>query len=389
MIAADGHSDFPIFDSDYLLARRFVLKEQTSVDRHRKMGLPQRDCAGFAPDFPRNRPLYKQRPCNSNLFSYAVSIAEGRTDVNRGFSSHPVKQYAMNMESPLKDHFVICGLGHVGYRIAELLIHFQETFVVITREARPEWHGVVEGRAARFIVGNARHASCLAKADIEHARAVIVVTDNDLTNIEICLDVQRLFPAVPLVVRIFDRFLADRAQREMRVRNILSPGLLSAPVFAAAAQGEEMIRTFDIAGTRLNVFELAFTETAGVSIASLADFCAKRRLIPLSLARTGWADVPAALDTPVCPGDRIVAIAGGAATEKLRRDGFLPRHETLSERRKPLRRLWDLLQDPVEPFRSLAATWRRTSPALRTAFFILHGLFLLSVFIFHQYLPGH
>lgn len=67
----------------------------------------------------------------------------------------------MNDDPRLQNHFIVCGLGHVGYRIAELLHQIGETFVVVTKDIRPEWREVVEARAARFIVGDARIASCL------------------------------------------------------------------------------------------------------------------------------------------------------------------------------------------------------------------------------------
>ena len=139
-------------------------------------------------------------------------------------------------QTELRDHLVICGLGHVGYRIADLLHRLGEPFTVITRDIRPEWRIWIEATAKRFVEGDARLPSCLNAVGIASARAILVVTDDDLVNIEIALDIQKLNPKIPLIVLVFDRYLADRAAREMRVRSVLSPALLTAPVFVAESQ---------------------------------------------------------------------------------------------------------------------------------------------------------
>jgi Trk K+ transport system NAD-binding subunit len=294
----------------------------------------------------------------------------------------------MKTETPLTNHFVICGLGHVGYRIVELLHQIGETFVVVTRDVRPEWREIVEERAARFIIGDARLASCLQSAMVQSARAVIVVTDHDLINIEIALDIRRSSPEIPMIVRIFDRFLAHRVEREMHVRKVLSPALLTAPVFVAAARGEEMIRAFEIAGVRLNVCQVAIANVTASVGSSVGDFCDQHRLIALSLIRSGREDGPVDREEILQEDDRIVVMATADATDRLRKGGLLPRRETLTERNRPWRRLWRALKHPHYPFRTLYNIWRRASGILRFAFVALHILFLTSVLVFHHYLPG-
>src|SRR5690242_3797674 len=127
----------------------------------------------------------------------------------------------------MRNHLIVCGLGHVGYRIAELLSHLGEPFTVITKGIRTEWQEIMKSRALRYVDGDARAESCLRAAGIQTARAILVVTDNDLVNIEIALDAQRIRPDIPIIVRVFDRYLADRVRSQVNVRNVLSPALLT------------------------------------------------------------------------------------------------------------------------------------------------------------------
>ncbi len=299
----------------------------------------------------------------------------------------------------LKDHIIVCGMGHVGYRIVELLQALGESCVVLTHAIRPEWRTTIEASALRFVEGDGRSESCLREAGIATARAVLIVTSDDLINIEIALDAQRLNPSAALVVRVFDRYLADRISRVKGVRNVLSPALLTAPVFVAAAQDEEMLRAFSIGGCHLNVVRLPFTAgTPGVG-EDIDAFCAGHNLIPLAVHRSRRTprlfDSEAATPPPdsgVQPleaGDELIVAASGTATEQMRLRGNLTRKRRVPAVWSRIReRLIRLLHSPVHPSRVLGMAWRRASPMLRAAFLTLLSLMLLSVFVFHAALPG-
>jgi Trk K+ transport system NAD-binding subunit len=292
----------------------------------------------------------------------------------------------MPADSPteLKDHLIVCGLGHVGYRIVELLRELCEPFAVITRDIRPDWRAAIEPQALRFVLGDARSEASLRAAGIETARAVLIVTDNDLENIEIALDAQRLNPNVALIVRVFDRYLADRIRRVKGVRNVLSPALLTAPVFIAAAQDQEMLWAFNVGGCYLNVIRLAFTEeTPGVG-ETVADFCSRHDLIPLVLHRRPENAAP---ETPLAAGEELVVAASGAATERIRAAGLLARRERRRGRSRESRARRDLHR-ASHLFRDLAMAWKRAPYALRLAFLGLLSLMGVSVFVFHAALPG-
>src|SRR5512134_2203277 len=101
-------------------------------------------------------------------------------------------------------------MGHVGFRIVELLGRLGERSVVVTLGTHPEWRRVAEASGATLVTGDARDLELLRSAGLMEAKALLAVTDNDPVNLEIALDARRLRPDLPIVVRLFDQNLAEQ-----------------------------------------------------------------------------------------------------------------------------------------------------------------------------------
>lgn len=314
----------------------------------------------------------------------------------------------------MEGHLIVCGLGHVGYRIVELLDRLCEPFVVITREIRPEWQDIVKGKAAKFVVGDGRTDTSLRAAGVEKARAILIVTSDELMNIEIAIDAQRLNPKIGVIVRLFDPYLSDRIRREMGVRNVFSPALLTAPVFVAEALGEEMLRAFTIDNCELAVTRLPLTaETSGVG-ERLHDFCERRDLWPLAVrwhaekieASTGEhfdnvldlatpleqsALLPGdlRLERPLAPGDELIVAASSIGMERLRHGGYIPLLRAAPPPPSLRARLLAAAMRPLNPVQFLLNTVRQSKLAVRVALASLLSLITVSVAVFHQWLPSH
>ncbi len=318
----------------------------------------------------------------------------------------------------MQDHLIVCGMGHVGYRVAELLRQIGEPFVILSRKIPPEWADILHEGSTPYITGDARAESCLREAGIATAKGILIVTGDDLVNIQIASDAQRINPDISLIVRVFDHDLAERIGREMGVRDVLSPALLTAPVFTAAALGEEMLRAFTISGCGVDVVRLTFGEQTPGLGEMRDEFCARRDLIPLAArhaphslehhaqganalhkaaeSAAGFAvqgasgiapaGVDIHLERPLAPCDEIIVLASGAATERLRRGGYLPAHSSTSQGR--LRSAFrDLIRNPLQAAQNVARTWRRTPLFLRLTFAALLIMLLSSVAVFHYALP--
>ncbi len=142
---------------------------------------------------------------------------------------------------PRQHHFIICGLGGVGYRIAT---HLQETghqVVVVEQDSHNRFLPAVQGLKIPVIVGDATLASTLEAVNLASAQAILVVTSDDTVNLEIALTARSITARVPAVVRIYDAEFAQQVQQVFEFDQVLSPMDLAAPAFAAAALGGRIL----------------------------------------------------------------------------------------------------------------------------------------------------
>ncbi|MCS6775762.1 MAG: NAD-binding protein [Chloroherpetonaceae bacterium] len=297
------------------------------------------------------------------------------------------------MENPsdvLDGHVILCGMGHVGYRIAEILHMLRIPFAVVTREIRPEWSDWVHQHAARLIFGDARSETHLRAAGIATARALCIVTDNDLVNTEIALDVQRCRPDIAMIVRIFDLYLAERISLFANIRNVISPAMLTAPVFVAAALGNECLRVFEIDGCTVHVLRLTVRADQILPGETARQFCARHNLLLLAHLRTQHnARQPESAtrspDCPLHPDEELIVAGAGAAVERLMR-----RHRT-SRRRRRRRAGTRAVRFPhaVRALLTVRDMWRQAPPVLQQAFLSLLTFILVSSAVIRFALPGN
>jgi Trk K+ transport system NAD-binding subunit len=183
------------------------------------------------------------------------------------------KEWQELMAGTYKDHVVVCGIGHVGYRIIQQLLHSGTECVAIEQRQSPFVDEVIAAEVP-VIIGDVRSAEILLKAGVQRADAIIVATDNDIVNIETALSARELAPKVKTIVRMFDQNLARKMERLMEIDHAFSTSALAAPVFAAAASARNVINSFVIEDQVINTVELVVRPGArldGVTLASLHD----------------------------------------------------------------------------------------------------------------------
>ena len=154
------------------------------------------------------------------------------------------------------EHVIVCGLGQVGYRVTTLLVQMGKTVTVITKEARKEFEREIAELGVTIISADARDSAVLDSAGARTANALITVTDSDLTNLEISLDVQVLNPNLRVIARLFDQTLAKRLENSVGIHRALAMSVLAAPSFAAAAVGSDVIGAFDLDHRHFAVHQL-------------------------------------------------------------------------------------------------------------------------------------
>ncbi|HRG94897.1 MAG TPA: NAD-binding protein [Polyangiaceae bacterium] len=139
------------------------------------------------------------------------------------------------MTETFKDHVVVCGLGHVGYRVVEELRALGEDVVGIEREGS-EFVAILRDAGVPVHVGDARRDDLLLHTGIARAKAVVCATNDDLANLEIALDAKRMNPAIRVIMRMFDQRLAAKVGGALELDQSFSTSALSALVIALSAR---------------------------------------------------------------------------------------------------------------------------------------------------------
>jgi voltage-gated potassium channel len=142
------------------------------------------------------------------------------------------------MTDQMRRHIVVCGLGHVGYRVVEELSRLGEEIVGLESNEDGSFVETVRGWGIPVYIGDARRDELLVKCGVARAKAVVCATSNDLANLEIALDAKRMNPDVRVVMRMFDQRLAGKVGGALLLDESFSTSALSAPLIAMQATHE-------------------------------------------------------------------------------------------------------------------------------------------------------
>src|SRR5881628_3838228 len=77
----------------------------------------------------------------------------------------------------------------------------------------------------------------LYEAGIEHARAIIICTNDDMANVEVAIDARRMHPGIRIVMRLFEQDVAKKISGALAIDAVFSASSLAAPTVAAMSLG--------------------------------------------------------------------------------------------------------------------------------------------------------
>ena len=146
-----------------------------------------------------------------------------------------LKQFLDAARIPQHNHYIVCGLSGIGIRIVQQLHLSGHEVVVIETDANNRYVTTARGMSIPVILADASFRATLQSSNINTATAVLAVTSNDATNLEIALKAKALAPNIPVIVNYADPDFAGIAQQVFDFEAVLSPAELAAPAFAAAA----------------------------------------------------------------------------------------------------------------------------------------------------------
>lgn len=187
-----------------------------------------------------------------------VTIAEGV--VHLGNLLFQRKRYSKEWQKMIattyEDHIVVCGLGNVGVRVVKHLTSLGESVVAIENAPHARFIKEVESLNVPVVVSDARDTSTLENANIKKSKAIVAVTDNDLTNLETVLTARELNPKIRVIIRMFDQKLAKQVEKSLGLDGAYSSSARSSRLFAQAAISENILDSFEFGGTTINAYQL-------------------------------------------------------------------------------------------------------------------------------------
>jgi voltage-gated potassium channel Kch len=166
-------------------------------------------------------------------------------------------------------HIVVCGDDSLAVRLVEELRRLDERVVAILPSADDEVGTEIAALGAEVVVGVAPHEHALRRAETQTARAVAIVHEDDVGNIQTALAAEELNPGLRIVLRMFNAGLGHHLERLFGNGVALSASGMAAPAFVAAAMGESGVEYIEMADRVLAAGPRSVVP--GTPIAVLAD----------------------------------------------------------------------------------------------------------------------
>jgi Trk K+ transport system NAD-binding subunit len=176
----------------------------------------------------------------------------------------------------MKDHIIICGLGHVGFRTFELLVQMNQKVILISEKIDDEWRSQIEEVGCLCLQGDARNDKLLIKANIQQAKCILALTDHDMVNVSIVMDARKLNPKIKIIARMLDTDLGEHIAEAFNVHQVFSTSELAAPMFSSGIHEKSALAQFTVDNVTYVVSE-KHIDAAGESAFQLIQLKSKHK----------------------------------------------------------------------------------------------------------------
>ncbi len=242
-----------------------------------------------------------------------VVIGEGIVRLALLVSSkqHSEREWTKVKASTYRDHVVLCGVGHLGFRVLQELVAGAVSVVAVEKDPDARFLAQAKLMGIPVLMRDMKDDEALREAGIEHARAIVVATNDDMANLEVVLDARRMNPKIRILMRLFDQQIAAKISEPLAVDVAFSASALAAPIVAAMTVGARVLASFGVGGVPHVTAEVtASSKLAGRQLSELEQHHGVR-----ILARGSASDVR---DTTVAGRDPVAAgevlVVYGSAT---------------------------------------------------------------------------
>lgn len=210
-------------------------------------------------------------------------------------------------------HILVCGVGRVGYRLAQELLELGLDVVGVNDAGSPLIESL-SNLGMPVLLGDVRNEDLLRQAGVTRAATVVVCTNSDLVNIEVAFRVHELNPRARIILRLFEDEIAETLSATFDVAAIISRSALAAVAFAHAALGLEIVETFQVGDQEYVLTWLPVKAGSPLVGRTVTAFCEAQDVAPVLFRVAGG--VPAEPDPAATfkEGDALLVFA---ASERL------------------------------------------------------------------------
>jgi voltage-gated potassium channel len=228
----------------------------------------------------------------------------------------------------LEDHFIVCGYGRVGRRVAQEFRANGVAYVVL--DYSEDALEAAQARGDLFVEGNGVEDEDLARAGLERARGLVASSDSDADNLYITLSARAARPELQIVARASD----EDAMRKLRLAGadrVVMPYATAGRVMANLVLKPQVTAFLDVVttaeGDDFLLEELEVKESclhAGRTIRDLRVRDATGAIIVAIRKRDGTFDTTPSPDELIEVGDVLIGVGTPEEIQKLE-DFFAPR----------------------------------------------------------------
>lgn len=224
----------------------------------------------------------------------------------------------------IKDHFIICGAGRVGRRVATEVAARGLPIVIIEQEAsKAQW---AQERGYHVILGDATSEAVLKLARIEYAAGLASAVTSDAQNVYIVLTARGVAPEIPIVARASEED-AESKLLKAGATTVISPYTYAGQRIARTLTRPHVQRFLDIAlsslndgGLDLQIEEVEVGGGSKLSGTSLSEADIRHRLGVIVLAIRREGQTPEFNPPPsrqINPGDCLIVMGDSQKLKEL------------------------------------------------------------------------
>jgi Trk K+ transport system NAD-binding subunit len=229
------------------------------------------------------------------------------------------KEWEVAVASTYNNHIILVGLGHLGFRVAQEIMNMDQDVVLIEANPKADLIASVKQMGIPVIQDDASLEITLESAGVQHARAIILCTQNDSLNLKVALKAQRLNPNIHVILRIFDDDFAHGLHEQFGYTAFSATGM-AAPAFAAAASGVDMTRPITVEGQSMSLAHIKIDPGSLLNGRSVNEVEQKYNLSVVFIRRNSMSDFHPPADCCLSTQDELAVLGGPGEIRALASD---------------------------------------------------------------------